>query len=153
MSKLFILVGIPGTGKSTWANTFLSHAEVVSSDAIREELTGDATDQSVNKQVFNLFHQRIGEQLAQQNDVIADSTALDARSRAELVSIAATFDADVYLVVFSNLAQAARRNATRDRVVPDDVMIRMIDKYERFLRDLPEESDSYAGVTTVKALS
>jgi len=150
MSRLFILVGIPGCGKSTWANTFFSHAEIVSSDAIREELAGDATDQSKNGQVFNVFHQRIGEQLAQDNDVVADSTALDKFARDNLFSIAQTFGSEVHLIVFANIPQAAYRNLERERVVPENVMLRMLDKYEDFEYDLYRgENTRYTSITEI----
>ncbi len=125
----------------------------MSSDAIREELSGDATDQSKNGQVFNVFHQRIGETLAQDRDVVADSTTLDRRSRDELRSIADTFDAEIHLVLFTNNDQAAIRNAQRDRVVPSDVMTRMLDKYERTLSDLIRESIYYNSITEIGSLS
>lgn len=128
--KLFILVGVPGCGKSTWAKTFLSDAQIVSSDAIREELTGDATVQDKNGQVFNIFHQRLAEALAQGRNAVADSTALDQFARGQLRGIAQTFNAETHVILFKNLGQALSRNRKRERVVPDDVMARMFDKFE-----------------------
>lgn len=153
MARLFITVGIPGTGKSTWASTYLKDAKVVSSDAIREELSGDATDQTKNGQVFNVFHQRIGEGLAQDLDVVADSTALDRFARENILAVAAIFKCEIHLIVFSNVEQAAVRNAARERVVPQDVMIKMLGKFEKFKSDLPAESRLYTSVTEIRSLS
>jgi protein phosphatase len=159
-NRLFILVGIPGCGKSTWAANFFRNGIIVSSDAIREELTGDATDQTRNTEVFNAFHQRISENLRTGHwpagaDVIADSTALDAFARLSLVNIARDAGADAHLVFFRNLAQAANRNERRDRVVPKDVMGRMVAKYERAIQDIEDESVAqfYQSVTEIRSLN
>ena len=60
--KLYVLVGLSGSGKSTLAAQLAESDEntvIVSSDAIREELTGKIEDQSRNNEVFEIFHQRI----------------------------------------------------------------------------------------------
>ncbi len=159
-NRLFILVGIPGCGKSTWAKNFFRNGIIVSSDAIREELTGDPTDQTRNGEVFDTFHARIRENLRTGHwpagaDVIADSTALDAFARKNLVDLAREANVDVHLVVFRNLAQAAYRNERRDRIVPKDVMRRMVAKYERALQDIEDESllFAYNSVTEIRSLN
>jgi predicted kinase len=151
MSNLTVLVGIPGCGKTTWATTFRpfgykSPYAHISSDAIREELTGDVNSQERNDEVFNLFRERIRQALGMGVDVIADATHLTSRSRDETRALArkpgAALGAPadiVHAVVFANPMQALRQNRTRDRVVPEHVMFRMLDRYEQTLRDIPHE--------------
>ncbi len=147
MSSLIILVGIPGCGKSTWAGNIFPHHVVVSSDAIREELS-HATDQSRNNDVFEIFHERIAKHLNAGRSVVADSTALDAFARAKLRLVAWNADASTHLIHFSNIEEGMIRNAKRPRVVPDDVMIRMIRKYVQFKIDVRNEL--YDSVTEVR---
>ena len=55
---LAVMVGISGSGKSTYANGLKTSlkAELVETDAVRVELTGNAEDQSQNGRVIrNLF--------------------------------------------------------------------------------------------------
>lgn len=53
---LVVLIGAMGTGKSTFCkNNFLPH-NIVSSDFIREQLSGDFEDMSQNKAVFEILH-------------------------------------------------------------------------------------------------
>lgn len=60
MGKLYFVCGIPGSGKSSWAEANKEKLDFVihSSDAIREEL-GDINDQSKNELVFTTLHKRI----------------------------------------------------------------------------------------------
>lgn len=153
MARLVILVGIPGCGKSTWAeHMFDPHYSVtVSSDRIRAELS-DVNDQTRNSEVFDLFHQRIAIALEDGETVIADSTALDARARRNLLDVASQVGVDgVHLVYFSNCDQAVMRNSRRERKVPEDVMVRMLDKYEYFKVVLPQEAHQYTSVTEIRS--
>ena len=52
---LYIMCGLSGSGKSTIATQIANenpNTVIVSSDAIREELTGNENDQSKNEDVF-----------------------------------------------------------------------------------------------------
>lgn len=55
--EFVMLVGLPGSGKSTYAQTLNETHSIHSSDAIREELFGDANENSkeCNEKVFNTF--------------------------------------------------------------------------------------------------
>ncbi len=53
--RLVILVGLPASGKSTWAQE--KGLPVLSSDAVRQLLTGDPTHQGVNRLVFRTLRQ------------------------------------------------------------------------------------------------
>ena len=149
-NHLVILVGIPGCGKSTWAEDILCDHTLVSSDAIRAEL-GDINDQTKNDQVFDTFHQRIHEALRRGENVVADSTALTKDSRHRLRAISRSAGTTTHLIYFSNCTQAMQRNLRRDRRVPDDVMLRMLDKYERFKIDLIQEIGCYNSITEIRS--
>ena len=58
MSTLYILIGLPGSGKSTWA-AMQKDCIVLSSDEYREKLFGDATDQAHNAEVFNALRKDV----------------------------------------------------------------------------------------------
>jgi predicted kinase len=75
MSKLIVLMGLPGSGKSTYANQF-DHSVVLSSDAIRKELFNDVQYQGKNELVFDTLYRRAKEYLERGYDVVIDSTHL-----------------------------------------------------------------------------
>ncbi len=125
MATLTIMVGVSGSGKSTHARKLAGDtgATIVEPDAIRKELTGNASDQSRNGEVFRLAHQRTEALLMKGTDVIVDATSLDRKTRAEWVSIARRCGAEARAVVVDTpIDVAKKRNVSRDRVVPLDVI-------------------------------
>lgn len=85
MGKLIILVGLSGSGKSSYAKT-LENAVIVSSDDIRAELSYRA-DQSQNGKVFRIFHSRVDSLLKEGKTVIADATNITMKSRRPIIDI------------------------------------------------------------------
>lgn len=121
MNKLYTMVGIPGSGKSTIANQ-IPNTVVISSDAIRKELYGAEEIQGNGKQVFDLVYKRIGEKLAKGNDVVFDATNLTPWTRSAVFRFTAE-----HIAVFVNtsLDDCLERNAARERKVPEEVIYRM----------------------------
>lgn len=153
-TRLYIPVGIPGCGKSTFAERLglASYpGKILSSDAIRAEM-GDVNDQTNNEEVFRRFHGRINWYLGQNGvDVYADATNLDSRSRQTLRDIAGRYDfVTSHVILFNNLHQALARNAQRERRVPDEVMGRMLMKWERASREVYTEF--YDSVTVIDSV-
>ena len=60
MNKLIVLVGLPASGKSTYANTLaeIPNTIVLSSDKLRKELLGDESCQTNNQLVFDTLYRR-----------------------------------------------------------------------------------------------
>jgi predicted kinase len=130
MATLTILMGIPGCGKSTWAENNRGDATIVSSDKIRKPGLYDPSD---NNRVFAEFHQRIEDGLSEGRNQIADATNLEPRARAKLRRIARDTDSKTRLVIFTDLSQAVQRNDRRtgDDRVPDEAQERMLLLYVR----------------------
>ena len=61
MTNLYMMCGVSGSGKSTWADVYAKvyHAQVFSSDAIRAELFGAENNQKHNSQVFDILVIRV----------------------------------------------------------------------------------------------
>ena len=72
--KLYISVGISGSGKSTYLNKL--NVPVVCPDDIRKELTGDISDQSQNQKVWFEAYRRLKEYIAKDEDVAFSATSL-----------------------------------------------------------------------------
>ncbi len=144
---LTLMVGVSGSGKSTHAAKLAQSlpADIVEPDAIRLELTGNASDQSRNREVFQLAHSRAEAKLLAGINVVVDATNLDRKTRSEWVAIARRCGAEARAVVVDTPVDVAKkRNLARHRVVPLDV----IDKQARRLYP-PTSDEGFAHITTV----
>lgn len=156
-NTLYILAGIPGSGKSTWAGHFLKGTVVASTDAIRRSLHGSlkaAHEAKANKEVFKTLHEQIATDLLIE-DVVADATSLTWDSRKQLLDIAQGCDADVHLILFTNYDEAFKRNETRDpdEIVPPEAMLVMTKKYQETLDVLENERIFYDSVTLIESVN
>ena len=86
MSEFIMLIGPAGCGKSTVASTFAKYGYVVlSSDAIRREITGSEETQTQNAQVFNLMLKRARDAILAQQNVVYDATNISEKRRIGLL--------------------------------------------------------------------
>lgn len=131
---IYFLVGISGSGKSTWAKCWarLKKAIVVSSDAIRAELFGDESVQANAALVFETAHRRVLNALKQGKNVIFDATNVTSWSRQALLDkIAAEGIVAKKIAVIFNISprHAIQRQESRSRKVPADVIYRQWDNF------------------------
>ena len=136
--KLYVLIGAPGSGKSTFAKEYLKDAVYVSRDIIRFAILRDGEDYfSKEDQVYREYIWKIYNTLQnEKKDVIADATHLNHYSRAKL------FDAlpldlstiDIIGLFFrTSLPTCLARNETRKgnkTYVPENQLRRMFFKIE-----------------------
>lgn len=87
-NKLYVMIGCPGSGKSTYAKKYLinDNTEYISRDEVRFSLLQDGESYfSRENEVYREFIWRIYNALNNQHkDVIADATHLNDKSRAKL---------------------------------------------------------------------
>lgn len=81
--RLFFLVGLSGSGKSTFSKFVeqIAPSKVFSSDKIREELYGDESVQGKPQKVFDILHKRICCALKDGKNCIYDATNLKQKDR------------------------------------------------------------------------
>ena len=144
---LAVMVGISGSGKSTFASGLRTSlkAELVETDAIRVELTGNAEDQSQNGRVFAVAKKRINDYLADGKNAIIDATSLDVKARKDWIEIGKANNAEVRAYFVDTPVDVAKRqNASRNRKVPEFV----IDKQASRLQS-PTKSEGFDSVTVI----
>jgi protein phosphatase len=111
---LVVLVGVSGSGKSTFAARHFLPTEIVSSDDCRARVADDANDQAATPAAFELLHTIVGLRLAGPRLTVVDATNLTTEDRKPLVALARRHHAlAVAIVLDVPLEVCAARNATR----------------------------------------
>ncbi|MEV4753816.1 polynucleotide kinase-phosphatase [Micromonospora sp. NPDC049559] len=89
---LVALMGISGSGKSTFARRHFAPSQVLSSDAFRAMVADDENDQSASKDAFDVLHYVAGKRLRAGRLTVVDATNLQPHARAGLVTVAREHD-------------------------------------------------------------
>lgn len=148
VTTLVVTMGIPASGKSTyverWSEQLIDNGlnpPIICPDDIRKELTGDASDQTRNHEVFELAHVRLALALADKQPVVFfDATNIKPFARDNLLTMAQDAGAYTILAVLSaNIDAAKARNKARDRVVPESAMDRMHKEFMEQLGSIEDE--------------
>lgn len=138
MPNFVMTIGLPGSGKSTWAQEYIKNCPnsvIVSSDAIREELWGDANDQQNPSIVFETMFQRTVAALKEGKDVVYDATNLVAKTRKATLARVRAAVGDIFfyaaaVFVACPISECKRRQLGRDRKVPEEVIDRMVRQFQ-----------------------
>jgi predicted kinase len=142
-NALILLVGISGSGKSTWGKKFSQDNNItyLSSDEYRAKFGKNEDDQSVTPQVFAYLKRKVDELLSQGKSVMVDATNLTKRDRKDFLDSANKTETYKIAVVFEVsrdelVARQEKRASVGGRRVPDWVIDKMINKYQR-----PDETE------------
>ena len=135
MSDFTMVIGLPGSGKSTLCNKLCSLEKdknvYLSSDELREKLLGDINNQSENHTVFEVMNKMAIESLKANKNVYYDATNISSkRRRALLQTIKKYTNNCICLVLATPLEICLERNKNRNRVVPESVISNMYLNFE-----------------------
>jgi predicted kinase len=145
MSKLYILCGAPGAGKSTYARDLANRLNItiVSRDVVRFSMVSEDEEYfSKEKAVFKEFIRQINEHLKNNEDVIADATHLNRASRKKLIKNITVKPTDVEAIFVNTpleicLERNENRKGTRSYVPPTSIknMFYSIEKPDYHIED------------------
>lgn len=146
MATLYVMIGIPGSGKSTYAKN-ISNTVVVNSEDIRFELTNDYSDMSRNAEVFDILEERLETLLKDNKNAVYDATNTNKYKRRRVTERFKDLASEiVYIFMDTPLSIAIERNEKRERKTPESVIESM---YE-YMSIPTIVTDNYDKLITVK---
>ena len=149
MSKLYVLCGAPGSGKSTFAKEIFPHYfpdrpyKIISRDEIRFSLLKDGEEYfSHENEVYQLLWDSINQALKEGFDVISDQTSLNPKSRAFLLQHISGYEEAIAIEIKTPLKMCLDRNNQRigKTFVPPN---RVKDMYYNYKSPTVSEGFSY----------
>ena len=161
MNNFFIMmVGIPGSGKSYYANKYLEENKfdlptvIISSDDYRKRLFGDENDQTHNSVLFNIINSDIRKYLISGVNVIFDATNTSLKNRLNTLRNIHGVNCDkIAWVIATPVDKCIEQDKNRERSVGVDVINKFVrsyqfpQKFEGFnhiwINDYREKSKSY----------
>jgi protein phosphatase len=139
--SLVVLIGVTGSGKSTFAAHNFAATEVISSDFCRGLVSDDENDQAATADAFDLLHYIAAKRLTAGRLTVVDATSVQPEARKALVALARDHDVlPVAIVLDIPEKICAERNAARpDRDFGEHVIRRQHSMLRRSLRGLQRE--------------
>jgi len=143
MTKLnaYVMVGAPGSGKSTHAHKLaqIENAVVISGDDIRAELYGSADIQGNWVEIQDRIEELVSEACGM--PVILDGTHYRASYRKEAIALLKSYGYNKIeaVVLETSLANCLTRNSRRERNVPEHIIQIMHQKLQASLKTIDQE--------------
>ena len=139
--SLVVLVGVSGSGKSTFARRHFLATEILSSDFCRSLVCDDENSLAATDDAFDVLHYVAAKRLANMKLTVVDATNVQAAGRKRLVELARSYHAlPVALVLDLPEKICRKRNAERvDRQLPERVIGQQCQQLRRSLKSLKRE--------------
>ena len=136
-NTLYITVGLPGSGKSTYVKNFIKDKEIeyLSSDSLRAVYGKSEEDQTVTPLVFGHIKRKVDEFLKDGKNVLVDATSVNRKERSDYIKTAKKYGARVVAIVFKMdrlglIERNKKRGEQGGREVPTFVIDKMLAKFE-----------------------
>ena len=139
--SLVVLIGVSGSGKTTFARRHFGPFEVISSDFCRGLVADDENDQAATADAFDVLSFIAGKRLAAGRLTVVDATNVQPAARKQFVDLARAHDVlPVAIVLDLPEKLCTQRNSRRpDRTFGSPVVHRQHDQLRRSLRGLSRE--------------
>ena len=151
-AALVLLVGISGSGKSTFAGRHFLPTQVLSSDVLRGVVADDPNDQTATDAAFELLHTIASLRLARGRLCVVDATSVEQWPRGRLLALARRHRRPAAAIVLDvPIEVVLARNAVRtDRRLPPAAIRRQARWMARSTESLGQEG--FAPVWTLASV-
>jgi protein phosphatase len=148
--SLVLLVGVSGSGKSSFARKHFKPTEVISSDYCRGLVSDDENDQTATKEAFEVLHFIASKRLTAGRLTVVDATNVQPDARKALVNLARDHDVLPVAIVLDLPEQLCheRNRGRTNREFGPHVVGNQHRHLKRSLRGLSKEGLRYVYVLT-----
>ncbi|OJJ23337.1 polynucleotide kinase-phosphatase [marine bacterium AO1-C] len=163
--SLVLLVGVSGSGKSTFARQHFTKYEIVSSDECRALVSNDENSKDATNDAFDLLYYIVGKRLKRGLLTVVDATNVQVASRKGLIALAREYHVLPTVIVLDMPQRVCEeRNEQRvDRNFGDHVIRQQHQQLKKSIKGLkregfrkiytlrsPEEVANVSGITREK---
>jgi protein phosphatase len=150
---IVVLIGAAGAGKSTFAARHFAPGEILSSDAFRALVSGDASDQRATRAAFSILHRQLAKRIADGRSTVIDATNVTPYARRAILRAAAAGRVPVAAIVLDlDAALVLVRNAARTgRVVPETAVQHQLVHVARAAAPGVLEGEGFAAVHRIRS--
>jgi F420-dependent oxidoreductase-like protein len=135
-----VLVGAPGSGKSSWAEQYAGTDRVVSSDRLRAVVGDGEHDVSATADAFEVLDLIVRRRVARRLTTVIDTVGFDDVARSRWRELAAATRMPCFAITFDVQPAVAReRNRGRDKRVPDSVLTGQLRRWPSVLAQVGAE--------------
>lgn len=151
---LKIMLGIPGSGKSTYIKNHYNNEIIISPDNIRRGFK-NVSDQSKNKQVFEIAFYQLDKYLKQKENIYFDATNLRISSLESILEYTNKYNTDTEIIVLkdSNNPELCKKRIKKDLEekkdrsnVPDEVVDRMYNQFKSLVIPQNDWKDKFSNI-------
>jgi predicted kinase len=141
--KVYLMVGLPGSGKDTWIKENLNISNIVSLDNIRTELKIKPTKEQ--GLVIQTAKERAKEFMRRKEDFVWNATNITKQSRKQLIDLFISYGGEITIVyLHKTLDTILSQNKKRDAIVFEKIIERMKSKLE-----VPDLTECHKLITIV----
>lgn len=154
MAKLTILVGLPGSGKSTWRDKHQQDEVIISSDDEVEKFAAslnmtytEAWPQVNHKIIRKTLNERFEQAVRDDKDIIVDMTNMGKKARRSWINKASGYEkiAIVFNVDDNELRRRLdERKELTGKEIPDHVLESMSQRFE-----MPTKDEGFSSIETI----
>ncbi|MBC7982207.1 ATP-binding protein [Candidatus Parcubacteria bacterium] len=147
MTKFVLTIGIPGSGKTTFAKKYAAENkyDYISSDEIRYDRFADEFgDSEEQSEIWREARLRIAQSLKSGKSVLLDSTMTREQNRTSLINFAKSIDENIEITGMhfnTALETCLERNSKREKPVPEEVIEKMFKQYQP-----PSETEGFTEI-------
>lgn len=132
--KLIVMVGLPGSGKSTKRDELkYQNYAYISSDELRKVVAGSEEDQNHNQQVFDTFYKMLDWEMDHRYNTILDATNINMKARRRIFETIKPYRDQIEVTAYVMnipIEEVIERDKSRERSVGIEVINKFLNNYQ-----------------------